>query len=196
SEFLRAGIGYGGSCFPKDVSGFVKIVEDFGYEFNLLRAVQEINLHQRARFVEKVRDALEGQLEHRHLAVLGLSFKPNTDDIREAPSLDILEALLAAGATISVYDPVAMKNVNALLGDRVDYAKDPYQACHNADAALFLTEWQEFAFLNLPRLKQELRQPVVIDGRNIFDPLKMRQLGFRYASMGQSDAAAPFSRLE
>lgn len=196
SEFLRAGIGYGGSCFPKDVSGFVRIVEDFGYDFHLLKAVQDINIQQRSRFVAKVGQALDNQLAHRHLAVLGLSFKPNTDDIREAPSIEIIENLLAAGATITVYDPVAMKNVRQVLGERIDYAKDPYQACHNADAALFLTEWQEFAFLNLPRLKQELRQPIVVDGRNIFDPQKMRQLGFRYDSMGQSDTAGPFARLE
>lgn len=196
SEFLRAGIGYGGSCFPKDVSGFIRIVEDFGYDFQLLQAVQDINIHQRHRFVEKVKDILDGQLKQRHLAVLGLSFKPNTDDIREAPALEIIQALLAAGASVCVYDPVAMKNVRQVLGDLVDYAKDPYQACHNADAALFLTEWQEFAFLNLPRLKQELRQPVIVDGRNIFDPHKMLQMGFRYDSMGQSTQTSPFARLD
>lgn len=196
SEFLRAGIGYGGSCFPKDVSGFIRIVEDFGYDFQLLKAVQDINQHQRRRFIDKVSAALDGSLEHRHLAILGLSFKPNTDDIREAPALDILQWLLDAGASVCVYDPVAMKHVRAQFGERIDYAKDPYQACQNADAALFLTEWQEFTFLNLPRLKQMLRRPVVIDGRNIFDAGKMRQLGFHYDSMGQSDTASPFSRLE
>ncbi len=193
SEFLRAGIGYGGSCFPKDVSGFVRIVEDFGYDFQLLKAVQDINQHQRQRFVEKVKKAFDGSLQHRHLAILGLSFKPNTDDIREAPALDIIEWLLAAGASVCVYDPVAMKHIRKHFGERVDYAKDPYQACQNADAALFLTEWQEFTFLNLPRLKQLLRQPVVIDGRNIFDAAKMRQLGFHYDGMGQTDHLIPFS---
>lgn len=196
NEFLRAGIGYGGSCFPKDVSGFIRIVEDFGYDFQLLKAVQDINQQQRQRFVAKVEAALDGKLAHRHLAILGLSFKPKTDDIREAPALEIIEQLLAAGATLCVYDPVAMKNVQKSFGERLDYAKDPYQACQNADAALFLTEWQEFAFLNLPRLKQALRQPIVIDGRNIFDPHKMSQLGFVYDSMGQAEGVEPFPRLD
>ncbi len=185
-EFLRAGIGYGGSCFPKDVSGFIKIAADLGYDFNLLQSVQDINQAQRKRFFDKVVEALGGDLSHKHLAVLGLSFKPNTDDIREAPALDILQWLLDAGASACVYDPVAMKNMRQHFGEALDYAKDPYQACQHADAVLILTEWDEFRHLNLPRLKQALRQPIVIDGRNIFDPLKMQTLGFAYQSMGQT----------
>lgn len=190
SEFLRAGIGYGGSCFPKDVSGFINIAKQLGYDFELLEAVQTINLTQRQRFIGKVNSAL-GSLKHKHLAVLGLSFKPNTDDIREAPSLDIIEGLLAADASVCVYDPFAMKHIRQLFGERVDYAKDPYQACQNADAALFLTEWSEFSSLNLPRLKQLLRQAIILDGRNIFDPLKMQTLGFDYQSMGQNITPNP-----
>ena len=185
-EFLRAGIGYGGSCFPKDVSGFIKIVEDVGYDFELLKAVQKINLEQRQHFFNKVKEML-GKLEHKHLAVLGLSFKPNTDDIREAPSLDIIRWALDAGASVSVYDPVSMKNMRHIFGEGITYAKDAYQACENADAALFLTEWQAFSRLNLLKVKQLLRQAIIIDGRNIFDPAKMLSMGFRYTSMGQSD---------
>ncbi len=183
-EFLRAGIGYGGSCFPKDVSGFIDISESLGYDFELLKAVQTINRAQRNRFLDKVKTHV-GDLRQKHLAVLGLSFKPNTDDIREAPALDIIQALLEDGASVSVYDPVAMKHVRGLFKERIDYAKDPYDACHHADAALFLTEWNEFTYLHLPKLKQQLRQPIIIDGRNIFDPVKMERLGFEYASMGQ-----------
>lgn len=194
-EFLRAGIGYGGSCFPKDVSGFIKIVEDVGYDFTLLKAVQQINQDQRQHFFDKVKKAL-GQLENKHLAVLGLSFKPNTDDIREAPSLDIIRWALDAGASVSVYDPVAMKKVRQIFGEQIDYAKDSYQACEHADAALFLTEWQTFSRLNLLKLKQQLRQAIVIDGRNIFDPSKMLNMGFRYSSMGQADGLSSLRQMQ
>lgn len=182
--FLNAGIGYGGSCFPKDVSGFIKIAEELDYDFGLLKAVQAINLDQRQRFLSKVKAEL-GDLTAKSVAVLGLSFKPNTDDIREAPSLDIIQHLLDSGANVSVYDPVAMPHVEALFGDQIRYTADPYEACEQADAALFLTEWNAFTYLNLPKLKNSLRQPIIIDGRNIFDPGKMEKLGFRYASMGQ-----------
>lgn len=184
-DFLKAGIGYGGSCFPKDVSGFIKIAEELDYDFTLLKAVQAINQQQQQRFIDKVTRAL-GSLEGKQLALLGLSFKPNTDDIREAPSLYLITQLLAAGAQLSVYDPVASRHVQSQFGEQLTYAKDPYDACHKADAALFLTEWREFTFLDLPRLKQHLRQPIIIDGRNIFDPGKMERLGFHYASMGQN----------
>jgi UDPglucose 6-dehydrogenase len=184
-QFLKAGLGYGGSCFPKDLSGFIHIVEEHGYDFSLLKAVQNINLQQRQHFIRKIQTAL-GDLAHKRLAILGLSFKPQTDDIREAPSLFIIAALLAAGATLSVYDPVAMPKVKALLGEQVTYAEDVYQACEQADAAIFVTEWSEFRFLNLPRLKQLLKQPVIIDGRNIFDPGKLQTLGFYYDSVGRA----------
>jgi len=189
ADFLRAGIGYGGSCFPKDLAGFISLVAEVGYDFELLTAVQTINRQQRQRFLQKVTASLEG-LNGKHLAIMGLSFKPNTDDLREAPALEIIEAVLAAGASVAVYDPVAMPNAQTLLGARVTYASDPYQACEQADAALFLTEWEAFRYLNLPRLRQALKQAIVIDGRNIFDPVKMRQLGFAYTSMGQSEPPA------
>lgn len=184
-EFLKAGIGYGGSCFPKDVSGFIKIAEELDYDFTLLKSVQDINQQQQQRFLDKICGII-GTLKDKKLALLGLSFKPNTDDIREAPSLALMEKLLTAGAQLSVYDPVATRHVKALFGERVNYADDPYSACQQADAALFLTEWREFTFLDLPRLKSCLHQPVVIDGRNIFEPGKMERLGFHYASMGQN----------
>lgn len=184
-QFLKAGVGYGGSCFPKDLSGFIHIVEEHGYDFSLLKAVQQINLQQRQHFIAKIQRAL-GSVNQKRLAILGLSFKPQTDDIREAPSLFIIEELLAAGATLAVYDPVAMPKVQALMGDRLVYAQDAYCACEQADAAIFITEWPEFRFLNLPRLKALLNQPVIIDGRNIFDPGKLQALGFYYDSVGRA----------
>lgn len=185
SQFLRAGIGFGGSCFPKDLSGFIHIVEEHGYDFSLLKAVQEINLRQRFLFIEKVQKAL-GNLAGKQLALLGLSFKPHTDDIREAPSLYILEELLKSGARVRVYDPVAMPHVQTLLGRQIEYAENAYAACEGADAALFITEWPEFRYLNLPRLKQLMKQAVLIDGRNIFDPGKLQTQGFYYDSVGRA----------
>lgn len=184
-QFLRAGIGFGGSCFPKDLSGFIHLVQAHGYDFSLLKAVQEINIHQRLHFLEKVKTAL-GTLAGKQLALLGLSFKPHTDDIREAPSLYILEELLKAGAQVRVYDPVAMPHVQAQFGHRIEYAANAYAACEGVDAALFVTEWPEFRYLNLPRLKQLMKQPVVIDGRNIFDPSKLKAQGFYYDSIGRA----------
>lgn len=185
-QFLRAGVGYGGSCFPKDVAGFIHIVANHGYDFELLKAVQQINQDQRSHFLQKVHLAFEGRLEDKHLAILGLAFKPKTDDIREAPSLEIIESLLNAGVHLKVYDPVASKNIYAVFGDQLTYADDPYEACKDADGALFLTEWPEFSYLNLLQIKEGLRQPVLIDGRNIFDPAKMAALGFYYDSMGRA----------
>jgi UDPglucose 6-dehydrogenase len=185
SQFLRAGIGFGGSCFPKDLSGFIHIVEEHGYDFSLLKAVQDINLRQRQHFIEKIKKAV-GNLAHKRLAVLGLSFKPQTDDIREAPALYIIDALLAYGAEVCVYDPVAIPNVRSVLGDKITYAPDIYSACHQADAALFITEWHEFRYLDFPRLKQAMKQAILIDGRNIFDPGRLKAQGFYYDSMGRA----------
>ncbi|PIQ28992.1 UDP-glucose 6-dehydrogenase [bacterium (Candidatus Blackallbacteria) CG17_big_fil_post_rev_8_21_14_2_50_48_46] len=190
SQFLRAGIGFGGSCFPKDLSGFIHIVEEHGYDFSLLKAVQEINLRQRQHFIEKVKNAL-GNLNGKEIALMGLSFKPHTDDIREAPSLYIIEALLAQGAQIRAYDPVAMPHVKERLGAQIHYAADAYQACEGADAALFITEWPEFRYLNLPQLKTLMKQAIIIDGRNIFDPGKLQAQGFYYDSIGRAPVQAP-----
>lgn len=186
-QFLRAGIGYGGSCFPKDVSAFIQIVEQHGYDFSLLKAVQEINLHQRQLFFNKIVHQLGGDVAGKTLAILGLAFKPNTDDMREAPSLTLVEQLHAVGAHLRLYDPVAMANARQLFADiPAHYADDPYQCCEGADAAIFVTEWSEFRYLNLLTLKNRLHQPIVIDGRNIFDPGKMRQMGFVYTGIGRS----------
>lgn len=187
--FLQAGIGYGGSCFPKDTAGFIKMAEAAGYDFELLKAVQAINQDQQAYFVRKVRAALGGDLAGKSLAALGLSFKPNTDDVREAPALAIICLLLAEGVRVTVYDPVAMGNAARILQDSVCYAADPYTACEQADAVLFLTEWEVFRYLDLPRLKTLLKQPVMLDGRNIFEPAKMQQLGFIYQGIGQKETA-------
>jgi UDPglucose 6-dehydrogenase len=185
-QFLRAGIGYGGSCFPKDVDAFVQIVEQHGYHFELLKAVQNINQQQRLHFLDKISHALDGNLQGRRVALLGLAFKPHTDDIREAPSLTLIAELLKRGAQVVVHDPVAMGHVQALFGDQIEYADDAYAACTGADLAAFVTEWPQYRALELPRLRTCLRQPRVVDGRNIFDTHKMRALGFMYDSMGRA----------
>ncbi len=184
--FLNAGIGYGGSCFPKDVKAFIKIAEDYGLEFGLLREVEKVNEQRRQMFTEKVKQAL-WSLRDKKLAVWGLSFKPNTDDIREAPSIYIVDALLKEGAYLSLYDPKAMDNFRLLFpeGRQVSYAKDMYNALEGASALLILTEWEEFQRADLHKVKELLELPIVIDGRNIFEPSCMKELGFEYYCMGR-----------
>ncbi len=183
SAFLEAGIGYGGYCLPKDVAAFLKIAEELGYDFELLRVVQKINDMQRQQIVKKVKQAL-WNLNGKTIGILGLSFKPDTDDIREAPSIDIIEQLQREGAKIKAYDPQARENANAVL-QGVEYCENPYQLAENSDALVVITEWDEFKDLDLPKLKQLLKQPVVIDGRNIYDPQKMKELGFIYQGVGR-----------
>jgi UDPglucose 6-dehydrogenase len=182
-EFLNAGIGYGGSCFPKDVSAFTHIAAVLGTDFALLRAVQAINQEQPQRFVKKIRESL-WVVKDKTLAVLGLSFKPDTDDMRLSPALDVLRPLLAEGAKIRAYDPKAMARARELL-PQLEFCADPYAAAQGADAAIFCTEWAEFAQLDLKRLKAALAHPIVFDGRNIFQPEQMRALGFEYISVGR-----------
>jgi UDPglucose 6-dehydrogenase len=182
-EFLNAGIGFGGFCFPKDLAAFIRIAEKLGYDFELLKVVQKINEEQKNIFVKKIEDAL-WNIRSKSIGVLGLSFKPNTDDMRFAPSLGILEALKSHGASIKVFDPHAMPKAKALLKD-VRFCKDSYSVCKGSDCLVILTEWNEFKELDLKRVKKLLSQPVVVDGRNIYDPKKMRALGFRYYSMGR-----------
>ncbi|MDD5645106.1 MAG: UDP-glucose/GDP-mannose dehydrogenase family protein [bacterium] len=182
-NFLDAGIGYGGSCFPKDVSAFIKIAEDLGYHFSLLKEVEEINNRQKVLFVKKVIDAL-WVVKNKSIAVLGLSFKPNTDDMRNAPSVDIINMLKKEGAKIRVYDPRAMDTAKAILKG-VTFCKDAYHAARGCDAVVILTEWDEFKNLNLGKIKKLLSHPIIIDGRNIFEPLKMMEEGFIYKSIGR-----------
>ncbi len=183
-EFLAAGVGYGGSCFPKDIEAFVKIAEEVGYDFQLLKEVAHINREQRLRLVNKLNDAL-GSLKGRTIGVLGLSFKPNTDDMREAPSVDVVEWLLQQGASVRVYDPVALANAKTIFGEGVQYSTDAYDAAKGADAVVLLTEWDDFKNLDLPQIKTHMKGRVVVDGRNIYDPGQMRALGFQYYGVGR-----------
>jgi UDPglucose 6-dehydrogenase len=184
SAFLSAGLGYGGSCFPKDTDSLVHTASAFGYDFSLLRSVVEINRERAGHFVSLITKALN-PLAGRSVAVLGLAFKPNTDDMREAKSVEVVERLLELGASVRAYDPVAMPVARRLLPTTVHYCESPYEAATGADAVALVTEWNEFKFLNLERLRAALRKPVVFDGRNLWEPERMRRLGFEYHSIGR-----------
>jgi UDPglucose 6-dehydrogenase len=183
-QFLQAGLGYGGSCFPKDVDSLVHTAARFGYDFRLLKAVVEINRERAQHLVETVRKAL-GPLDDKVVAVLGLAFKPNTDDMREAKSVEVIRLLHAAGARVRAYDPVAMDNARGVVPGAVLFAHSAYEAAEGADAVVLLTEWNEFKFLNLDRLRHLLRRPLIFDGRNLYEPERMRRLGFEYYSIGR-----------
>ncbi len=182
-NFLNAGLGFGGFCFPKDLAAFIRISEKLGYDFQLLKAVEKINEDQKKFFVKKVEGAL-WNIRSKTIAVLGLSFKPDTDDMRFAPSVDIIGDLQALGATVRAFDPHAMENAKRMLRGVV-YCKDAYAACKGSDCLVILTEWDEFKEIDMAKVKKILKQPVVVDGRNIYDPKKMRALGFRYFSIGR-----------
>jgi UDPglucose 6-dehydrogenase len=184
-EFLRAGIGWGGSCFPKDIKAFIKMAKDHGVDFSLLEEVDKINQRRAVQFVEKVRSVL-WSLKDKTLAVWGLSFKPNTDDIREAPSLRLVPMLLKEGARLKLYDPKAMENFKKLYppGKDLDYAPDMYSAVEGASALLIFTEWEEFQRADLSRVKELMELPIIIDGRNIYEPDAVRGLGFEYYGVG------------
>ncbi len=186
SKFLRAGLGYGGSCFPKDVAAFHWVAQQRGVDFQLLSEVRKINDAQRDIFCNKVLSAL-WTLRGKRLAALGLAFKGGTDDIRDSPAIDVIRRLLAAGATIVACDPAAQERAREVLAesDKMRYAGDVYEAAHNADAALILTDWKEFGEIDLDRLKGEMRFPIVIDGRNLYNPTTMREHGFTYLSVGR-----------
>ena len=191
-SFLSAGLGYGGSCFPKDVRALAQMADFAGCHPQLLRAVMEINNDQRAALANKVSEGLGGSTHGARIALLGLAFKPNTDDMREAPSVDLAERFLEGGATISAYDPQATETSRALLGDRVSYHESAYQAAEGADAIVLVTEWPEFRALDLKRVKSVMRGSVFIDGRNMYEPEALRDLGFKYYGVGRGYAAQPF----
>src|SRR5215510_11698942 len=182
--FLQAGLGYGGSCFPKDVDSLIHTAGRLGYDFKLLRSVVDINRERATHLVETMAKAL-GPLDDTTIAVLGLAFKPNTDDIREAKSLEVIHLLHEAGARIRAYDPAAMDNARAILPPSVTFADSPYAAAEGAHAAVLVTEWNEFRYLNLERLRARLKRPVIFDGRNLWEPERMRRLGFEYHSVGR-----------
>jgi UDPglucose 6-dehydrogenase len=183
-DFLNAGIGFGGFCFPKDLGAFIHIAQKCGYDFGILKEVQKVNEAQKSVFVEKIETMLK-RINGKTIAVLGLSFKPDTDDIRFAPSIDVISALLKRGARVRAYDPAAMPKARGVLGKRVKMCKDAYEAARGSDCLVIATEWNEFKELNLKRMKKILRQPVIVDGRNIYDPDEVRSAGFRYAGMGR-----------
>ncbi len=181
--FLNAGLGYGGSCFPKDISAFIQIAHELGCEFDLLKEVQRINAEQIQRFLKKVHDTL-WIVKDKTISILGLAFKPNTDDMRLAPSLEIIHSLQQEGARIKAYDPKAMDKAKELLTG-VEFCPDPYTTSVGADALILCTEWDEFRQLDLEKLRSVMAQPIVLDGRNLFDPAKMKELGFAYKSVGR-----------
>ena len=183
-SFLDAGLGFGGSCFPKDVMALAAIAQRYDQHPELLNAVMAINRDQRQLAIEKLEECV-GRLRGRRIALLGLAFKPNTDDLREAPSLEIARSLLIRGASVSAYDPVAMTRA-AQMEPAIEYCADPYSAVEGADAVLVVTEWNEFRQLDLVRLRTAMRTPVLVDGRNIFDPAGMRELGFTYRGIGRA----------
>jgi UDPglucose 6-dehydrogenase len=184
-RFLNPGIGYGGSCFPKDVMAFRAVARECGYDFRLLDEVTRINEDQRDRFLRKVRSAL-WTLRGKHLGVLGLAFKGGTDDVRESPALFLVQALLQEGCKITAYDPAAMERTQEVMNSALRFANSSYEAARGADALLILTEWEEFANLDLDHLHQELKYPIVIDGRNLYDPEVMAEHGFTYYSVGRA----------
>lgn len=185
-KFLRPGIGYGGSCFPKDVAAFRTVASQFGIDFSFLEEIEKINAEQKKRFISKVRAAL-WTLRGKRLGVLGLAFKGETDDIRDSPAIDLVKMLLNEGCCIHAYDPAAMKRTQAVLpaGPKVRYMADAYEAAKDADALLILTEWNEFTRLDFARIYETLRYPIVIDGRNLLDPQVMEEHGFSYISVGR-----------
>ncbi len=182
-QFLSPGAGYGGSCFPKDVRALISIAKDYDYSFSLLEEVEKINDRARRDIVQKARKLLT-DVRGKTIAIFGLAFKPNTDDMRDAPSIDIIELLQKDGAKIKVYDPQAEKNAREVLKN-VIFCKDPYEAAKDADLVIIVTEWNEFKEMNLNKLKEIMKNPVVIDSRNIYDPAKMKKIGFEYLGVGR-----------
>jgi UDPglucose 6-dehydrogenase len=188
SSFLFPGPGYGGSCFPKDVKALVRAAEELGAPLEVLKSVDAANLRQKHVLLPKIRAALGGTLAGTRVAMWGLAFKPGTDDMREAPSLTIIEDLLAEGASICAHDPAAMEQARGLLGNRITYAETNYEALVGADALVIVTDWNEYRHPDFERVKSTLRRPVIVDGRNLYEVEKMRNLGVRYHSIGRPAA--------
>src|SRR5882762_10479030 len=182
--FLQAGLGYGGSCFPKDTDSLIHTASTLGYKFDLLRAVVDVNAGRSTHFLSVIERAL-APMHTRRIALLALAFKPNTDDMRDAKSIEVIGRLVELGATVRAYDPVAIENARMLLPPGVTYSESPYAAAADADGVVLVTEWNEFKLLNLERLRAVMRRPVVFDGRNLWEPERMRRLGFEYHSIGR-----------
>lgn len=187
-RFLFPGIGYGGSCFPKDVQALVKSSQEVNYSFRILDAVMDVNERQKLFLLPKIEARFNNDLKGKHFALWGLAFKPNTDDIREAPALYIIDALVSAGATVTVFDPEGMPNVKGVIGDKVKYAENQYAALENADALIIATEWSVFRTPDFDKIAATLKHKVIFDGRNLFDVARMQELGFYYESVGRLPA--------
>jgi UDPglucose 6-dehydrogenase len=185
NKFIYPGTGYGGSCFPKDVQALVRTADEYGHSLEVLKAVEAVNYRQKSVLVEKIKKHFGEDLKDKQFGLWGLAFKPKTDDMREAPSLVIIEQLRALGATIRVYDPVAMEEAKHSLGDTVEYAKDEYDACIDADAMILVTEWSEFRMPNFRILDKLMRERTIFDGRNVYDPEEMEEIGYNYYSIGR-----------
>lgn len=184
-KFLNAGCGYGGSCFPKDVKALIKTGDDYGHSMGVLKAVEEVNEKQKTVLFQKILQHYQGNLKGRHFGLWGLSFKPATDDMREAPSLVLIEQLLAAGATVTAFDPVAMDECRRKIGDRIGYASQMYEALKDADAMIVVTEWQEFKVPKFTYIERALKEKVIFDGRNIYSPEQMQEFGYIYYGIGR-----------
>jgi UDPglucose 6-dehydrogenase len=183
-SFLNAGAGYGGFCFPKDLEAYIRIADKLGYDFQLLKATKQVNDGQRKIVVQKIEREL-WNLKGKKIAVLGLSFKPDTDDLRFSPALEIIEMLLKAQASVRVYDPESMAGARAILKNTVSYAKNVYDAARDADCLVLMTEWAEFKKLDFKKLHELMKHPVLMDARNLYDPDKIRVAGFRYLGIGR-----------
>lgn len=187
-RFLFPGIGYGGSCFPKDVQALVKSSNEVGYDFQILNAVMDVNEKQKLHLLPKIQKFFKGNLKGKRFALWGLAFKPNTDDIREAPALYIIDALVKEGATVCAYDPEAVNNVRALVGDKIDFSENQYDCLEGADALIIATEWNEFRTPNFLKIVTALKNKVIFDGRNLFEADAIKELGFYYESVGRAIA--------
>jgi len=189
-QFLFPGAGYGGSCFPKDVDALAQTAEQAGYHAKILKAVQEVNLKQKRKLVEKAKKHYGKRINGLKIAVWGLAFKPRTDDMREAPAIEIINGLLELGAKVRAYDPVAMEQARKIFGDKIEYAENPYQALEKASGLMIVTEWNEFRRPNFQKIRQLLLEPVIFDGRNIYEPKDLSKLGFSYYSIGRQPVKA------
>ncbi len=185
-RFLFPGIGYGGSCFPKDVQALIKSSEEVDYDFQILKAVEDVNEKQKLHLMPKINAYFSSNLTGKHFALWGLAFKPNTDDIREAPALYLIEALTAAGATVSAFDPEAMPNVKRVVGDKIVFVENQYDALDNADALIIATEWSEFRTPDFEVIDKKLKNKAIFDGRNVFEVKQMKEMGYHYESIGRS----------
>lgn len=185
-RFLFAGVGYGGSCFPKDVQALARTAEDYQYDFKILKSVMEVNHRQKTVIIPKIKNYFKDDLKGKKFAIWGLAFKPNTDDIREAPALYIIDELIAAGATVSAFDPEAMENIKRTIGDKIHYAETIYGTLENADAVIVITEWAEFRSPDFDKMSSLMKRKVIFDGRNIFSLDQMKELGYHYESIGRA----------